>query len=123
MNQTRKEKIKILMKQLSKIDDEQKDIIAGELGIINPEGHVLSSRNQCLLAFQAGDNPLSVVAGFKQWQKHDRVVSKGSKGYLIAVPSKNKSKDENEEDESETFFLYKIVFDISQTEELILEEA
>ncbi len=94
------------------------------LGIANPEGHILSVRNQCLLVFQAGDNPLSVVAGFKQWQKYNRIVSKGSKGYLIAVPSKNNSKKEEEtEEENETFFLYKTVFDISQTEELILEEA
>ena len=82
------------MKQLKSIDEEQREIIAGELEIKNPEGHILSPRNQCLLAFQAGDNPLSVVAGFKQWQKHGRIVSKGSHGYLIAVPSKTKTKQE-----------------------------
>ena len=76
-----------------------------------------------MLAFQAGDNPLSVVAGFKQWQKHGRVVSKGSKGYLIAVPSKSKEKEGENEEEAELFFLFKTVFDISQTEELELEEA
>ena len=122
MNQDKKNKIKILMKQLKSMDEEQREIIAGELGIKNPEGHILSPRNQCLLAFQAGDNPLSVVAGFKQWQKSGRIVSKGSHGYLIAVPAKNKA-DENEEEETETFFLYKTVFDISQTEVLEFEEA
>ena len=125
MNQGKKEKIGLLMKQLSMIDEEQREIIAGELGITNPDGHILSVRNQCLLVFQAGDNPLSVVAGFKQWQKSGRIVSKGSRGYLIAVPSKNKAKEDKKEDdeENETFFLYKTVFDISQTEELILEEV
>ena len=123
MNQDKKNKIKNLIKQLKSIDEEQIEIIAGELGIKNPEGHILSPRNQCLLVFQAGDNPLSVVAGFKQWQNHERIVSKGSKGYLIAVPAKNKSENENEEKEDEMFFLYKTVFDISQTEELVLEEV
>ena len=122
MNQDKKNKIKILMKQLKSIDEEQREVIAGELGITNPEGHILSTRNQCLLVFQAGDNPLSVVAGFKQWQKSGRIVSKGNHGYLIAVPAKNKSENENEEDD-EMFFLYKTVFDISQTEQLELEEV
>ncbi len=123
MNQAKKEKIGLLMRQLSAIDEGEREILSNKLGITNPEGHVLSARNQCLLAFQAGENPLSVVAGFKQWQKYNRVVSKGSKGYLISVPSKTKSNDEDEEDETEPFFLYKIVFDISQTEEMILEEV
>ena len=123
MNQDKKAKIRLLMQQLKNIDEEQRELIANELNIKNLEGHTLSSRNKCLLLFQAGDNPLSVVAGFKQWQKHGRVVSKGSKGYLIAVPSKSKEKEGENEEEAELFFLFKTVFDISQTEELELEEA
>ena len=122
MTQEKKSRIQLLMRQLKSMDEGEQEVIAGELNIKNPEGHILSAKNQCLLVFQAGDNPLSVVAGFKQWQKHGRIVSKGSKGYLIAVPSKTKEKEENEE-EDELFFIFKTVFDVSQTEVLELEEA
>lgn len=124
MTQEKKSKIKMLMTQLKQLDEEQVNIIGEEMEIRNPEGHELSQKNKCLLVFQAGDNPLSVVAGFKQWQRHGRIVSKGSKGYLIAVPSKTKEKEnKNAEEEDEIFFLFKTVFDISQTEELELEEV
>ena len=81
----------------------------------------LTGRNQALLYFQAEGNPLSVVAGFKQWQKYGRVVSKGQRGYLIAVPANNKKSDEGSDSDDPTFFLWKAVFDISQTEELTAE--
>jgi hypothetical protein len=49
------------------------------------------------------------------------VVRKGERGYLIAVPANNKKNDENSDSEDPTFFLWKAVFDISQTEELTAE--
>ena len=79
---------------------------------------MLTPRNQCLIYFQNVDSiSISVVAGYKQWQKFQRQVKKGSHGFLIAVPSGKKSNEENEEDE-DVYFFYKTVFDISQTEEV-----
>ena len=79
---------------------------------------MLTPRNQCLIYFQNIDNiSISVVAGYRQWQKFQRQVKKGSHGFLIAVPSEKKNNEENEEDE-DVYFFYKTVFDISQTEEV-----
>ncbi len=121
MKDEKKLKISRLVKQLAQLSAEQREQLAQKFGISNPEGHLLSGRNQCLLYFQAGDKPLSVVAGFRQWQKYNRIVSKGQHGYLIAVPSTNKNREQDIEEE--LFFLYKTVFDISQTEVYNLEEV
>ena len=126
MTPEKKERVSNLLKQVSELSDEQREAIAGKIGLINPEGHILSIRNQCLLYFQAGDKPLSVVAGFRQWQKYNRIVSKGQHGYLIMVPSKKQSEKVEplqDEEGNETFFLFKTVFDISQTEEYKLQEV
>ena len=124
MNEDKKEKISKLLKQVSELSDDQREAIAQKFGLTNPEGHILSARNQCLLYFRAGDKPLSIVAGFRQWQKSGRIVSKGQRGYLIAVPSKNKTNQEDKgEVEENIYFLYKIVFDISQTEVYNLKEV
>ena len=129
MKEEKKTRIKELMNKLSQFSDEQRQVLVDKLGIRNPEGHMLTGRNQALLYFQSEGNPLSVVAGFKQWQKYGRVVSKGQRGYLIAVPSSvnksnavfpingNESTSIDAADE-DIFFLWKAVFDISQTEEL-----
>ena len=77
-----------------------------------------------LLYLQAEDKPLSVVAGFQQWKKYNRFVKKGERGYLIAVPA-NIKKTETEqcsgiptgEADDPEYFIYKSVFDISQTTE------
>ena len=116
MSDDKKEKIRKIIKQLAELPDEKREELSAKLGIINPEGHLLTPRNQCLIYFQNIDNvSISVVAGYKQWQKFQRQVKKGSHGFLIAVPSQKKQ--ESEEDQ-EVFFFYKTVFDISQTEEL-----
>ncbi|HMN47874.1 MAG TPA: ArdC-like ssDNA-binding domain-containing protein, partial [Ignavibacteriaceae bacterium] len=87
MKEEKKERIKQLVKKLSEFSDEQRETIAQKFGIRNPEGHMLTGRNQSLLYLQAEGKPLSVVGGFQQWQKYNRVVKKGERGYLIAVPS------------------------------------
>ena len=122
MTDEKKSRIKELMSKLSQLSDEQKQMLVDKLGITNPEGHILTSRNQSLLYLQAEGNSLSVVAGFKQWQKYNRAVRRGERGYLIAVPANNKKADETPEAEDPTFFLWKAVFDISQTEEINKEE-
>ncbi len=121
MKEEKKTRIKELMNKLSQFSEEQRQALVDRLGILNPEGHMLTGRNQALLYFQASGNPLSVVGGFQQWKKYGRVVRKGERGYLIAVPANNKKNDENADSEDPTFFLWKAVFDISQTEELTAE--
>lgn len=122
MTDEKKSRIKELMSKLAQLSDEQKQIIVDKLGLTNPEGHVLTLRNQSLLYLQAEGNSLSVVAGFKQWQKYNRAVRRGERGYLIAVPANNKKADETPNAEDPTFFLWKAVFDISQTEEINNQE-
>ena len=118
MSDDKKERISKIIKQLADLPAEKREELSSRLGIINPEGHLLTPRNQCLIYFQNIDNvSISVVAGYKQWQKYQRQVKKGSHGYLIAVPSGQKKEGE-EEDPGEVYFFYKTVFDISQTEEL-----
>ena len=99
MKEEKKTRIKELMNKLSQFSEEQRQALVDRLGILNPEGHMLTGRNQALLYFQAGGNPLSVVGGFLQWQKYGRMVRKGEHGYLIAVPANNKKKDENSDSE------------------------
>ena len=119
MKEEKKTKIRELMQKLSEFSAQQREEIASKIGLMNPECHVLSPRNQMLIYFQAGDKPISVLAGFKQWQKYKRRVKKGERGYLIAVPSTTKNNDLPEDEEPETFFLWKYVFDISQTEKIV----
>lgn len=129
MKEEKKERVKQLIKKLSELSEEQRQAIVEKLGIRNPEGHLLSDRNQSLLYLQAMGNPLSVVAGYKQWQKFGRQVTKGQTGYIIAVPSGVKKSNSvfpingNESTtvdaaDDDIFFLWKAVFDISQTEEI-----
>jgi N-terminal domain of anti-restriction factor ArdC len=118
MSDDKKERISKIIKQLADLPAEKREELSSRLGIINPEGHLLTPRNQCLIYFQNIDNvSISVVAGYKQWQKFQRQVKKGSHGFLIAVPS-GQNNQEKEEEPGEVYFFYKTVFDISQTEEL-----
>ena len=118
MSDEKKEKISKIIKQLADLPAEKREELSSRLGIINPEGHLLTPRNQCLIYFQNIDDiSISVVAGYKQWQKYQRQVKKGSHGFLIAVPS-GQQKQEEDKEPGEVYFFYKTVFDISQTEEL-----
>ncbi len=117
MSDDKKQKISKIIKQLADLPAEKREELSSRLGIINPEGHMLTPRNQCLIYFQNIDEiSISVVAGYRQWQKFQRQVKKGSHGFLIAVPSGQKKQEE--EEGGEVYFFYKTVFDISQTEEL-----
>jgi len=121
MSDDKKEKISQIIKKLADLPAEKREELSGKLGIINPDGHQLTPRNQCLIYFQNIDEiRISVVAGYKQWQSAEggqRQVKKGEHGFLIAVPSQKNQKQE-EVNEQDVFFFYKTVFDISQTEEL-----
>lgn len=122
-----KTKVKGLITLLSEMTEDQREALALKLNIMNPEGHILSTRNQVLLFNQSDmlemETP-TIVAGFRQWIKNGRCVIKGQKGMLIAVPSKKNKPDEatNPEEEPDIFFLWKYVFNVSQTQEIPEEE-
>ncbi len=117
MKEEKKQKIRELIEKLAGFSDEQRETIVSKIGLMNPEGHVFSPRNQMLVYLQAGNSSVSILAGFRQWQKHGRSVKKGSKGYLICIPSVVPKSDKPEDEELlEPFFFWKYVFDISQTQ-------
>lgn len=117
----KREKIRKLFKQISEMPPEQRSELAAKMPIVNVESHALSVHNNCLLVLQAGNRPLTIVGGFKQWLSQGRVVKKGEHGMAIWFPSvKKNGNGETEEDEPDDKlrFMLGTVFDISQTVEL-----
>ena len=117
---TRKERIIELNKQLNSLTEDEREALAKQLGIINIEGRILSTRNQVLIYFQL--NKATIVGGLNQWKKAGRKVMKGEHGAIIIFPAGNKNKESGEIEEVERFYTA-IVFDISQTEEVKKQEA
>lgn len=62
----------------------------------------------------------SVVAGFNQWKAAGRTVRKGQKGIAIFVPTLRKGE---EEDAVLKGFRIGYVFDITQTDEIAVEDV
>lgn len=111
MKKTQKEKLLEIREKLKNLTDEEKAKLQQTVGVVTIEGHVLSSNNTMLIAFQ---NPKSsVVGGYRQWLKAGRHVMKGESGMVIWVPANKKKKEESEEQEK--YFFVSTVFDISQT--------
>ena len=124
MDAVKKQKIQAIYQSVKDLTPEQKQSIILSMLVKNPSNHLLSSNNMLLLNRQAAIRRMNItftiVGGFKQWLKHNRKVKKGKRGFYIAIPSKKENQESENNDE--TFFFYKSVFDISQTEE-IKEEA
>jgi hypothetical protein len=78
-----------------------------------------SFRNVCLILGQRPD--ATECAGFHDWKKVGRSVSKGAKGIAILVPMTKKAEAEGEKDA--LWFTFRYVFDLSDTEELAQEVA
>jgi hypothetical protein len=78
-----------------------------------------SFRNVCLILGQRPD--ATECAGFHDWKKVGRSVSKGAKGIAILVPMTKKAEAEGEKDS--LWFTFRYVFDLSDTEELAQEVA
>jgi hypothetical protein len=113
-------KMKSLVKQVANLSPEAKAEFSKKAPILTCEGRVLSGFNQIFLQMQSPVD-LTIVAGYRQWKKASRFVSKGQKaaGYIY-VPMLPKKKDDAAVtvDPEDVRFLLVPVFDISQTEEL-----
>jgi hypothetical protein len=112
----RRAKFRTLWKQIGNMPELERIQMANKLGIVNCEGHTLSVKNQCLIAFQTPG--ASVVGGFRQWLKQGRAVKKGEHGAMIWIKAgQRKSEDASEAPESDDpRFVTGTVFDIGQTQ-------
>jgi hypothetical protein len=115
----RRAKFKALAERLGGMGEEERNDLSSHT-VINPEGHVLSPVNTILINMQRPG--CTVVGGFYQWKKFNRHVLKGEVGISIWVPT-NAPKDEEEEMPDRILFSLTVVFDITQTEENISDEA
>ena len=113
----RRQKLRALVARIAKMGDAERAQITQGLAT-TIDGHVLSFKNQMLLALQLPR--ATVVGGFRQWIKAGRMVQKGQHGASIYVPTgTSKPTDEPSETEIENGgprFLLATVFDISQTQ-------
>jgi hypothetical protein len=109
-----------LVKRLADLDNSKRQALANEYMVVNPDQHCLSVTNTVLIYFQNSANiPVTMVAGYKQWQKYGRQVKSGQHGFSIRFPLKAKSNgdDDTSTDDNELRFWWSTVFDVSQTEE------
>lgn len=114
----RKEKFRLICKQLTAMTDEKRAELSAKCLFTNIKGHVLSLHNQYLIMLQGGTSS-TILGGFQQWKKSGRIVKKGEHGYSIWFPSGNrKVMDENNEETEKPGFLVGTVFDVSQTKEI-----
>jgi len=110
----RKSKLMATVKTFAKLTESERQLVTEQGTIQTCEGHPLSLKNTFLAMTQCPR--VSMVGGFRQWEKHGRKVSKGSKAIGIFCPTTKKgSKESGEADQ--LFFRVVNVFDISQTEE------
>jgi hypothetical protein len=115
----RRAKMRELAAQIAKMTEAQRLELAMRCPVVTIEGHALSVKNQCLLAFQSAG--VTVVGGFRQWLKAGRVVDKGQHGLSIWIPLCKKSSETTAAGESidgepsEVHFALATVFDVSQT--------
>ena len=112
-------KMKSVAKRVNALSSLEQTELAAEIGTVTAEGRPLSSYNCIFLSMQcSGRFPLSMVAGFRHWQRAGRKVRKGehAAGYIY-VPTRGKAQEDEEED-SNTRFLLVPVFDLTQTDEI-----
>ena len=122
----RRERFRGFIAKVKAMTPEQRAALAARLpGVVTVEGHPLSLHNLCLIAYQRQD--VTLVGGFRQWQRHGRKVSKGQHGLMIWIPRIRKNgngehEDQDGETPDEVRFLMGTVFDVSQTEEIEQEQ-
>ena len=116
-------KMKAIREKMKALTEEQKQALLSHGLIATIEGRYLSPRNTMICYLQAGMNGgklPTVVGGYKQMKAAGRQVIKGEHGYTIIFPAMTKNDDGEEEAER---FMMATVFDISQTEEMVLQPA
>jgi len=103
-------KLTEMSKYISRMtDDEKRELIDQCGGVVRADGKTMSLHNSCLALLQ--DQGCSMLAGYVGWQKLGRQVIKGAKSIGVWVPSGAKN-----DDGTPDFFMFRPVFDISQTE-------
>jgi len=113
----KREKIRGIAKQIAAMtDDQRRELVRDWPTTI--EGHAVSLKNACLLAYQG---TATVIGGFRQWKKAGRFVKKGESSKVIWAPIGPRKTDEDKgeiaEDGERPNFVLVSVFDISQTED------
>ena len=85
-----RERMNGLIKQVSGLSDDARVEMAKRMPIVTCEGHAISGFNHCFLAMQS-DKAITIIGGFRQWERAGRTVAKGNKaaGYIY-VPLKKK---------------------------------
>lgn len=128
--QARRERFHALVKQAAQMPDQERTQLRGKFGgfVVTCEGYRMSAMNTKLLLLQR--QGVSMVGGFRQWLKQNRVVKKGEHGLMIWIPKKkvdNETPGAPEANEtakeSEASFYTGTVFDISQTTEIETPQA
>jgi antirestriction protein ArdC len=99
---------------------EDRAAIVAKIGTVATiEGRALSIHNACLLFTQRPD--VSIVGGYRQWQRAGRQVRKGETGCAIWRPVKRKRAEtdngRNGDEDNRPGFILITVFDIAQTDE------
>ena len=131
------DKMKALGARIKAMPEEQRILFANENPVVTCEGHPLSPWNTCALIEQcqfAGIVPTQ-VAGFRQWKKVERQVTKEQHacGYILVPIGKGKKKGQAEPQPTTTEtddkkkgagirFKWIPMFDVTQTE-VITEES
>ena len=111
-----------IARTISDMTPEQRGQLAARSSIVTIEGRTLSVFNQCLVATQCPS--ATVVGGFRQWIKAGRGVRKGEHGYALWVPLKREAPADGQDgDADETRFILGTVFDVSQTQEIEIQQA
>ena len=113
----KKEQLQEARKKPASLSEEEKQQLVQQAGIVTIEGRSLSPANAMLVMLQK--DGVLVVGGYKQWKAAGRQVRKGESGIAIWFPAKSKT----EADDDNPYFLCGTVFDVSQTEEVVKEDA
>jgi hypothetical protein len=115
------DKMKGFVKQVHAMTPEEQAELSKRMPIVTCEGHALSMYNQAFLSLQTG-SPVTVVGGFKQWQRAGRKVVKGqhSAGYIYVplIPTPKEGEKDIAVDPENVRFRLVPVFDVTQTEEM-----
>ncbi|HBA73053.1 MAG TPA: hypothetical protein DCZ63_12955 [Geobacter sp.] len=120
--QEKRQRMRELAKRISGMTPEQQAQAIGSTSITTIAGHALSVHNQLMVMYQGCK--ASVVGGFDQWRKADRIVRKGEHGYGIWVPIGAPKLEEGKPqttDAGDLHFALASIFGIDQTEGVTAE--